>query len=44
MFAANVIDTDGTLTANSDTRIASQKAIVTYVNANVQGVSGYSVC
>ncbi|MDB5610372.1 MAG: hypothetical protein JWP25_7272 [Bradyrhizobium sp.] len=32
MFAANVIDTDGTLTANSDTRVASQKALKTYAN------------
>ena len=27
MFAANVIDTDGTLTANSDSRIPTQKAV-----------------
>lgn len=33
MFAANVIDTDGTLAANSDTRIASQKAVKTYADA-----------
>lgn len=32
MFAANVVDTDGTLTANSDTRLASQKAVKTYVD------------
>lgn len=32
MFAANVVDTDGTLAANSDTRIASQKAVKTYAD------------
>ncbi len=32
MFAANVVDTDGTLAANSDTRIPSQKAIKTYAD------------
>jgi hypothetical protein len=30
MFAASVIDTDGTLAADLDTRIASQKAVKTY--------------
>jgi hypothetical protein len=35
MFATNVVDTDGTLAANSDTRVASQKAIVSYVAARV---------
>lgn len=38
MFAANVIDTDGTLAANSDTRIASQKAVKTYVGTAVTGL------
>lgn len=33
MFAANVVDTDGTLAANSDTRLASQKAVKTYADA-----------
>lgn len=33
MFASNVVDTDGTLAANSDTRIASQKAVKTYADA-----------
>lgn len=33
MFATNVVDTDGTLAANSDTRLASQKATKTYVDA-----------
>lgn len=28
------LDTDGTLAANSDTKVASQKAVVTYVGAN----------
>jgi hypothetical protein len=30
MFASNVVDTDGTLAANSDSRISSQKAIKSY--------------
>lgn len=34
-FAANVVDTDGTLAANSDTRLASQKAVKTYVDTTV---------
>lgn len=33
MFAAGVIDTDGTLAANSDSRIATQKAVKTAVDA-----------
>lgn len=32
MFATNVIDTDVSLTANSDTRIASQKAVKAYID------------
>lgn len=33
--AANIeLDTDGTLAANSDTKIASQKAVKTYIAAN----------
>jgi hypothetical protein len=32
------VDTDGTLAANSDTRIPSQKAVKTFVNAAVTGV------
>jgi hypothetical protein len=35
MFASNVVDTDGTLAANSDTRIATQKAVKTYADAQV---------
>lgn len=31
MFAANVIDTDTTLAANSDSRVATQKAIKAYI-------------
>lgn len=31
-FATNVIDTDGTLAANSDTRLATQKAVKTYAD------------
>jgi hypothetical protein len=38
MFAANVIDTDTTLTANSDTRIATQKAVKAYADAIAQGL------
>jgi hypothetical protein len=37
-FAANVVDTDGTLAANSDTRLASQKAVKTYVDTSVTGI------
>lgn len=36
-FKSNVIDTDGTLTANSDTRLATQKAAKTYVDAKTTG-------
>lgn len=39
MFASNVVDTDGTLAANSDTRLASQKATKSYVDAMSQGLS-----
>lgn len=38
MFATSVIDNDGTLAANSSTRIATQSAVVSYVNNAVQGV------
>ncbi len=38
MFAANVIDTDGTLAADSDTRIPSQKAVRTAINNAAQGL------
>lgn len=37
-FAANVIDTDGTLAANSDARLATQKAVKTYADALSQGI------
>lgn len=33
------LDTDGTLAANSDTRVASQKATKTYVDAKLAGLS-----
>src|SRR5690606_35777914 len=33
MFAANVVDTDSTFAANSDTRIPSQKAVKTATDA-----------
>lgn len=32
-FASNVVDTDVSLTANSDTRLASQKAVKAYIDA-----------
>lgn len=38
-FATNVVDTDGTLASNSDVRIASQKAVKTYVDGAVTGLS-----
>lgn len=34
-----VLDTDGTLAADSDTRVATQKAVKTYVAANAGGTS-----
>lgn len=38
MFASNVIDVDTALTANSDTRVASQKAVKAYVDSAVTGL------
>jgi len=38
LYKANVLDTDGTLAANSDTVIASQKAVKTYVDNAVTGL------
>lgn len=40
-FATNVIDTDTSLAANSDTRIASQKAVKAYVDGKVVGLLDY---
>lgn len=40
-FAANVIDTDTTLAANSDTRLATQKAVKAYVDGKVVGLLEY---
>lgn len=37
-FAANVVDTDGTLAANSATRIPAQSAVKTYVDNAVAGL------
>ena len=37
-FATNVIDTDAALAANSATRIASQSAVKSYVDNNIQGL------
>lgn len=39
-FKSGVIDTDGTLAANSDTRLATQKAVKTYVDGLASAVSG----
>lgn len=38
-FAVNVIDTDTTLSANSDTRIPTQKAVLALVTAKVTGLA-----
>jgi len=38
MFAANVIDVDTGLSANSDSRLATQKAVKAYVDASVTGL------
>jgi hypothetical protein len=35
MFAANVVDTDGTFAANSNTRVPTQAAVVTYFAARI---------
>lgn len=39
MFAAGVIDTDTALTANSDTRIPTQKAVKAFIASQVSGVA-----
>lgn len=39
-FKTGVVDTDATLTANSDTKIASQKAVKTYMDNVVSGFVG----
>lgn len=38
-IAPSAIDTDGTLAANSDTKIPSQKAVATYVTGKVTGLA-----
>lgn len=38
---ALVADTDGTLTANSDARIATQKAVKTYVDTNITSATSF---
>lgn len=38
-FASNVVDTDTTLAANSNTRLPSQQAVKTYVDNSLQGLS-----
>lgn len=37
LYTALSVDVDGTLAANSDTKLASQKAVKTYVDANAGG-------
>jgi hypothetical protein len=37
MFATNVVDTDTALAANSNTRLASQAAVKTYIDAKANG-------
>lgn len=37
-FGAGVIDTDTNLTANSDTKLATQKAVAAFVNAKVSSI------
>lgn len=47
MFASNVIDTDTSLAANSDTRLASQKAVKAYIdglNVNDMNYAGSIDC
>lgn len=38
MFASGVADTDGALAANSDTRVATQRAVKAYVDTVAQGL------
>jgi hypothetical protein len=42
-LASGVLDVDGTLAANSDTKVPSQKAVKTYVDANAGGGGGATV-
>lgn len=42
MFATNVIDTDNTLAADSDTRLPTQKAVKAYVTNLAANTGGYS--
>ena len=44
MFAANVVDTDTTLAANSDTRLASQKATKAYFDNGMTGLAWKAAC
>lgn len=41
MFAPNVVDTDAALTANSDTRLASQKAVKAYISSFITSGIAY---
>ena len=38
MFASGVVDTDTTLAGNSDTKVATQKAVKAYVDSSVTGL------
>ncbi len=40
-LAAGILDTDGTLAANSDSKLASQKAVKTYVDARLDAVDAF---
>ena len=42
-FATNVVDTDDTLAADSDTRLASQQAIKGYVDTQISTVAGAGI-
>jgi hypothetical protein len=39
-FSGEIFDTDGGLTANSDSRIPTQKAVKTYVDTAISGIGG----
>ncbi|MBL4940320.1 MAG: hypothetical protein JKY81_01505 [Colwellia sp.] len=43
MFAANIVDTDSNMAANSDLRLSSQKAIKAHVAAEIAAVGGGSL-
>lgn len=43
-FSPTVVDIDGTMAANSDTRLTSQRAIVTYVGSRLNGLNPRASC